>query len=204
MSVSICIKRGTTDKIAEYAGMQGELVFDTEAKALYVMDGINKGGHLIGIPEVIDGGIIPEPMDYKLVFTTGESRGNEGFSIVGYSTDSSIGIFGEVDHIPYWYTNKSTGAAIALTAFYHEDAATVCFYAITEQRNLSPSNAGRGVPQGDFDITMNITWGPYKVQELFHVFSTGGKAFVSNVPFATVHAGQDVTIDFDPKPDGFI
>lgn len=203
MSTTIQVKRGTTSKIANYAGKSGELVFDTEAKALYVMDGTNKGGHLLGIPEVIDGGIIPEPMDDKLVFTTGESRGNEGFTIVGYSTDSSIGIFGEVDHIPYWYTNKSTGAAIALTAFYHEDAASVYLYAITEQRNLSPSNASRGVPQGDFDITMNITWGPYKEQKLFHVFSTGGKAFV-DVPFSTVYAGQDVTIDFDPKPDGFI
>lgn len=58
---SICIKRGTTNKINEYVGKEGELVFDTEAKALYVMDGTNKGGHLIGIPEVVDGGIIPEP-----------------------------------------------------------------------------------------------------------------------------------------------
>ena len=58
---SICIKRGTTNKINEYVGKEGELVFDTEAKALYVMDGTNKGGHLIGISEVVDGGIIPEP-----------------------------------------------------------------------------------------------------------------------------------------------
>ena len=75
MSTSICIKRGTTDKIAEYTGKQGELVFDTEAKALYVMDGVNKGGHLLGIPEVIDGGIIPEPPLTLTVMVAGSISG---------------------------------------------------------------------------------------------------------------------------------
>lgn len=75
MSANICIKRGTTDKIAEYAGKQGELVFDTEAKALYVMDGTNKGGHLIGIPEVIDGGIIPDPPLTLTILVAGSISG---------------------------------------------------------------------------------------------------------------------------------
>ena len=72
MSVTIQVKRGTTSKIANYAGKTGELVFDTEAKALYVMDGTNKGGHLLGIPEVIDGGIIPEPTRASSDETTDE------------------------------------------------------------------------------------------------------------------------------------
>ena len=45
---TILVKRGTTAKIKVYVGYQGELVYDTEEKKLYVMDGTTAGGTSTG------------------------------------------------------------------------------------------------------------------------------------------------------------
>ena len=59
---TILFKRGTTSQLDQYVGKEGELVIDSENKTLRVFDGTNKGGYLIGGLDVIDGGIIPEPI----------------------------------------------------------------------------------------------------------------------------------------------
>lgn len=59
---TILFKRGTTSQLDQYVGKEGELVIDSENKTLRVFDGTNKGGYLIGGLDVIDGGVIPEPI----------------------------------------------------------------------------------------------------------------------------------------------
>lgn len=59
---NILFKRGTTSQLDQYVGKEGELVINSETKTLRVFDGTNKGGYLIGGLDVIDGGIIPEPI----------------------------------------------------------------------------------------------------------------------------------------------
>ena len=61
---TILVKRGTTDKIAAYTGECGELVFDTDAKNLYVMDGETVGGIALGSSGGdVDGGQLEEPVE---------------------------------------------------------------------------------------------------------------------------------------------
>lgn len=59
---NILFKRGTTSQLDQYVGKEGELVIDSENKTLRVFDGTNKGGYLISGLDVIDGGVIPEPI----------------------------------------------------------------------------------------------------------------------------------------------
>ena len=67
---TILVKRGTTDKIAAYTGTCGELVFDIEAKNLYVMDGETVGGTKVGNDTGdVDGGVLEEPANPVCNFT---------------------------------------------------------------------------------------------------------------------------------------
>ena len=47
MSLKLQIKRGTAAEIANYTGAAGELVFATDTKQLFCMDGVAKGGYLM-------------------------------------------------------------------------------------------------------------------------------------------------------------
>lgn len=59
---NILFKRGTTSQLDQYVGKEGELVINSETNTLRVFDGKLKGGYPIQSLDIIDGGIIPEPI----------------------------------------------------------------------------------------------------------------------------------------------
>ena len=98
---TILVKRGTTDKIAAYTGTCGELVFDTEAKNLYVMDGETIGGTKVGndVGDV-DGGVLEEPVSTTPTLTI-IVEGNKNVESLVVSSHY------------YFQVNKSDGSVVS-------------------------------------------------------------------------------------------
>lgn len=114
---TILVKRGTTEKIAAYTGECGELVFDTEAKNLYVMDGQTVGGIALGSSGGdVDGGVLEQPVEtHTLSISLYVSSAIDG---TAYVYDSAGNLLGELTQsnrednvIQLQYTSNDTNVS---------------------------------------------------------------------------------------------
>ena len=66
MSTTIQFKRGNKQKLDQYVGQSGEVLVNTDDYSLRYFDGSVVGGYVIGSLDVIDAGIIPEPVQENI------------------------------------------------------------------------------------------------------------------------------------------
>ena len=66
MSTTIQFKRGNKQKLDQYVGQSGEVLVNTDDYSLRYFDGSVVGGYVIDSLDIIDAGIIPEPVQENI------------------------------------------------------------------------------------------------------------------------------------------
>ena len=194
---TIQLKRGSKEKLNQYLGQEGELCVDTDSYGLRCFDGTTVGGYQIGVTDVIDAGIIPEPIDpMAITMTIGKSDDD---TYCGYAVDfKDYNNFGSVSKIPYWIKSKgkTTGKFLLQYILDKSDGYSCFGVSLLEGEGFS-------IDEYSKNIDANCIETNKAVRNAFYYRLPGGTSSSYQYDFKSL-IGQTVTLKFTPDPDGFV
>lgn len=116
---SFRLKRGNSEKVNQYVGNAGELIYNTETNKVVVMDGVNAGGVALGGSEVLD--VENPPAFQKVLGSTALTANVSGNKLGWYQGEHTLAIQENQDTI-YWVANRNatydTDGSLGTNAIY--------------------------------------------------------------------------------------
>lgn len=192
---TIQLKRGSKEKLDQYLGQEGELCVDTDSYGLRVFDGATVGGYQIGVTDVIDAGIIPEPLDPSAITMTIGKSDDDNYC--GYAVNYDNYNFGSVSKIPYWSITKGKKTGKFSLRNIVDGSNGYSYFGLSlidgDEFSLEYSKV----------IDVNCIETNKTIRNVFYYSLPGGTSSSYQYDFRSL-IGQTATLKFTPKPDGFI